>query len=386
MKRLKKVTLILTITIFSGIFTSCWNYKEINDVEVVLGAAINIDKKNNQYVLISEVLVAPGKKGDIEIQSRLVRSKGVSFYDAVRNFIELNGKIPYWAHTKVIIISDGTAGEGVVPVIDLVSRNPEVRPDMNILVSSEKTAEEILVAGIKEVQSASFKIKDTLKSNSSIGTYEEVDLWNFTHKLSEEGVSPVAPLVSIDRGVGKSTTKVSGLAVFKEDKMIGSLSGEETKYYLFTQDKIEGPLLVMRENDDGKEVKITLEVYRNKTKLKAIKKEGKLAVKVDIKTDVGIGEIAGTANFIEKEKREQVEKHCEEMIKVKINNLVQKVQEQYNSDIFGFGRIIKKQMPDEWKKVGEKWDEKFKELEVDVNADVTIVKTELTSEPIKVGD
>jgi spore germination protein KC len=384
-KSSKRMILILIMLISSVILTSCWNYREINDVDIIVGVGIDWDSKNNKYILTYEVISVEPGVGRGRMQSRTIQNTGDTLFGGIRKFAEKNGKVAYWAHTKVMIISRDTAEKGIVPMLDYTMRDAEFRPDMNILISDENTASQILT--LKQgMKISSFKLEESLKVQHKVGSFENVDLWNFTDKLSREGFSPVAPIVYLEKRGEKIVPKVSGTAVFKEDKMIGILGGDETKYYLFIDDEIRNQPLDIKYQVDSEDLNVSLEILKNNTKVKPINKGGKLVMSINIETDVAIAEIGGTKNIIEEKARGELEKNIEKYIKRNVIRLINRVQDEYNSDIFGFGNTIKKQMPKEWKKIGKEWDEYFPKLKVEVNTKVNITKSALTSEPIKIGE
>lgn len=59
-----------------------------------------------------------------------------------------------------------------------------------------------------------------------------------------------------------------------------------------------------------------------------------------------------------------------------INQTIESVQKQYESDIFGFGEAIHRSNPKEWKKIKRQWrDEGFSELSANVKVDVKLQHT-----------
>lgn len=43
-------------------------------------------------------------------------------------------------------------------------------------------------------------------------------------------------------------------------------------------------------------------------------------------------------------------------------------------------------MPDLWKQIGAEWGEVFKTVEVDVQAEISVINSAIMSKPVKVGD
>jgi spore germination protein KC len=109
-------------------------------------------------------------------------------------------------------------------------------------------------------------------------------------------------------------------------------------------------------------------------------------MKINIIVNVTIGEIDGNEDFIAKGKREELEKNAEHYIEQGVSNLIRRVEEEYGSDIFGFGNAVKIGMPDLWKNLKNSWDEEFKNLKFETAVSVNIKRSELTSHPVKAGE
>lgn len=101
---------------------------------------------------------------------------------------------------------------------------------------------------------------------------------------------------------------------------------------------------------------------------------------------MGIAEIDRAADVLEEKARKKLAKDTEKKIEENIKKLIKKVQTNYNSDIFGFGNSIKKNMPNEWKKICKEWDEYFPKLDVEVSSEVNITKSALLSKPHKIEE
>jgi len=62
---------------------------------------------------------------------------------------------------------------------------------------------------------------------------------------------------------------------------------------------------------------------------------------------------------------------------------LKKTQQEYSSDIFGFGVEVHKYHPQYWKKVKKNWDDIFSTLPVELQVDAKIRRTGLVNNPIK---
>lgn len=383
----KNILFILIIFMNIFILSGCWNYRDINETRLVQGMAIDYDEKKDEYIITVDI-VNPKPAGGGPMKGELLQSRGKLPFDGVRDIIMKIGRKVYWGHAKIMIVSENVAKKKMISVLDYISRDAEFRDDLWIVVSKERTAMEILQAQIDEEHKThtmiSLGLDDVMKSEKSISKYYGVPAWRFIKDLYAEGISPTLPMIKNVSDGERINHKIRGTAVFKKDKMVGSLDGDETKSFLWTIDKLKGGVFVVTSKLSDTPTEITLEISKNKTKVKPIYRKDQLFMKIDIETDVEIAEIGGVENFIDKKGREILKKDAEKSIKKRVEDVITKVQKDYHSDIFKFSPLIKKEMPDLWRKVKPNWDEVFRSLKMDVNVVVNIRGSSLKTEPIKV--
>lgn len=386
MKLILRITL-LSALIFTDMFlvTGCWNYREIEKLSIVAGAAI--DKEDDQYLMTVEIANLAGGK-EAKVESKKIEAKGDTIFDAARNVIKISGKRLYWSHVKVVIFSQEIAREGIIQAIDWFNRDAETRMSTNMLISKEKTAKELLEKQSITAEIRSFEMYDMLTSQESLSKAPRIAVYEFINALAAQGKSAVLPAVGITENEGQKTSELSGTAVFKEDRLIDFLDGEDTKYFLFILNKVRGGLLIQKVRTESSDANVTLEIFSEltNTKIKPIYSNGKLTMKLDVYITVSIGEIGGTENYINEPGRAKLKKDVEESLKDNIKRVIKKVQNDYGSDIFGFGSIVKGDMPYVWKDIEKDWEKIYKDLDVNVNVDVDITNSALVVKPIKKGD
>ncbi|WP_432405320.1 Ger(x)C family spore germination protein [Wukongibacter sp. M2B1] len=387
MGKIKK--LLVTITVIMLTTTGCWNYSEINDKRIIAGSAVDFDKKNEMLQLTVE-LVKPILSGEkSEMGSETYESAGDNMFNAIRNVISKTGKKIFWSHAKVLILSEDIINQEdkFLSVIDFIKRDAETRDDIMLLVSKEKTASEILKTDANIQNIISFHLEDMLQNHGSISKYRAVPLWKFVDELAAEGISPTLPAIQVSTYNNRDLSQIFGTAVFKGTKIVGWLSGSETKAFLFVIDELEGGTIVIEEkNLIKKPIRIAFEIFKSKTKIKPLYKDDKLIMRIDIKTVVNINEIDGDIDFMDEKNLELIQKNGENTIKNMVESVIKKVQKEYKSDIFGFGATLSREKPDLWKELKPDWDNIFSKLDVEVNSELEIRGSALRSKTIKVGD
>ncbi len=388
MRSARIIILLLVIFIITSLFSGCWNYKEIDDLAIVAGMAVDMDEDTGDYIVTVELVNAQGGgKGQAQgsLSPEIYDAQGKTIFEAVRNIILKVGKRLYWSHAKVGIISENIAREGVVGVIDWIERDAEVRTSIRLLISKEKTAGEIFYSFFPMESTVSFQLDKILKNTDVLRKAPDRDVWGFINDLSSEGVSAILPAVYLVGQRKNKVPQVYGTAIFKRDKLVGYLNGGESQLLSFIKDEVKSGIISI-ENVVGTKDDVSLEIFGNSTKIETDYEKGKLAIKIGMDVNVSIAEIKGSIDVIDLEKQSKLKSQAERYMEKEINTLINKVQEDYQSDIFGFGSEVKKEIPQLWKKIESNWDEEFANLDCEIKVEIEIKASATTSKPIKIGD
>ncbi len=378
---------ILFIYIISNVFlsTGCWNYREVEQLGLAAGVSIDKDDDNNNYIVTAELINTEPSRGSTKVSSQLFSARGKTIFDAVRNLILVTGKKIYWGHTKVIIISENIASNGIVAAIDWINRDSEPRQNTWILISHGITAHDVLKQKISSNDVTSTHLNEIIRSQNPIYKFPQMDIWRFRRDISSNTTSAIAPVVKIEKVNEFTFPEIYGTAIFKQDKLVGYLDGEETMDFLFIKNKIHEGSLVMKQPDNT-DTDVSLEIFKSKTKINSTYQNESFTMDINIDTVVAIDEVAGTKNFIDEPGRSKLEKDAEQLLKTRIEILLKKVQTNYKSDIFGFGDIIKRQHPDIWKSIPYTDEKVFSKMQFNVNVDLTIKGSGKISKPIRIGE
>lgn len=382
---MKKLLLLLYITIFIPLTTACWNYREVDKLTIVTGFAVDKTDQGN-YLLTFEVVDFQEAKDGQTIKSVLIESEGETILSAIRNSISKNYPKLYFGHTTMFIISQEVARDGVLKVIDLIFRDPEIRLSINLFVSEEETAGEILRAKALAAEQVSVELTNILDEQKSLSKALPVPAYEFVNAVSEDGISGIITSVCTAVNNEEKIVKLCGTAIFKEDKLQGFINGEETYALSFILDEVKKGIIVVNVGSETEKEIITFEILKNSTKVNPVYQNNKLSIIVSVDTEVDLIEQSSENNYNDEKERKELEKISEEQLKNKIESIINKMQREFGADIFGFGNQFYRELPKVWKEKGNEWGELFKDLEVTVETNIDIKHSGLLSEPIKIGD
>lgn len=361
----------------------CWNYREINEMNIVAGMAVDLNK-NNDYVVTVEIIQAENKGGEPQMVSVVIGMEGRTIFEGVRNIIMRSGRRLYWAHAKVLIISEEVARQGIIGILDWVTREREVRSDIALLVSREKTAGEIFRSRPQFETTVSYQLSNTLDDEQHVGKVVNMPLWRFLQHLGMEGRSSIVSTVNTLEYNEQIVSQVYGAALFLGEKQIGWLNGEDVKVISWLISPNIKTLL-MSIYQQG--VEVTYEFLDNNVAMKPFKKDGSLAIRIDQKVKVQLVELSSPVlHYNDLAVLRRMEHVLESQMERRIRDEIRELQKQYQIDILGLSGVIKRDMPEVWRQIKNDWLNIYPNLPVEVHVDVKIVETQMSRKPISVEE
>ncbi|MGM0472012.1 MAG: Ger(x)C family spore germination protein [Bacillota bacterium] len=402
---IKLITCLLLLISIASLLTGCWDYREVNDLSLVAGVVIEHPREDRYQITVESMVPRGGT--EVEMSSTVFSMQGQTFFDAVRKMVTKHSKQLYWSHANILIIDEEMAREDIIPALDFANRDAEMRSGIQLLIATEGQSDQILSQPKTVIHdTVSGQIEDILNAEANLTEFSSVPLWRFMQVLAQEGSCPVLPLVRLESksknskeekeadgnqqqqdeesSGSKNVPQVYGMAVFNNKQMVGTLNEVETRSLLIILDKLKNGLVVIEDSIVTKG-DVTFEIFANQTKLKPVSIDDQLGVEIKVRTKVGVGAFDST-EVLDSKKKEQIISSGEQKIERQIREVIYSVQEKYQSDIFGFGRLISNQQPEVWKEVSDNWSEVFRTLPVKVDVKFEIIGTGLRRESIKVEE
>ena len=389
----KRILFLIILCLF---LTGCWDKSELNELAITM--ALGIDKVDDEF-LVSAQTVVPGevssmKGGPGQSPVTLFQAKGDTVNAAIRNLAKVSPRTGYFGHLQIVVISETLAQEGISNILDFVSRYFEIRSDFYLLIAKETEAEKVLnVQTVLERIPANTIFNILHTSEHRLSNTRAMTLANLIVDLEREGKEGVITGIYImgdeESGSSKQNVesitptaqlKMDGIAVFKEDKLLGWLTDEEGKAYNIITDKVKNTLGTLSCPEGGK---VNVHVDSLTSKLKNTIVDGKPEIEIDIQISGNIGEIDCEIDVTKEETIKMLEKTYEEQVEKNVHETIQVVQDDFQSDIFGFGAAINQSNPKEWEKIKSQWDTEFSEIKTTVKAKMNIRHFGTVNNPIQ---
>ncbi|CAG7627367.1 Spore germination protein A3 [Paenibacillus solanacearum] len=396
---------------FVGILlTGCWDRQEIEERAIVLGIGIDdagegAAKEENEISFLHGT-IPPPKTGllrvtvQIAVPGRIplgpggggggggegggggqntvwvVNGVGYTLNDAINNLQQRISPPLFFGHLRIIVISENVAQKGITNLNDFFHRNPDIRR-MNWMFICKGYAEELMKASPQLERVPTLYLMNTMDQSVKMGRFPNDFLGIFWSASSAKGREGYLPYITLKP---EDTVELSGLAFFRDDKMVGTTKPLEITMYMgiVGLNPAGGEAFVEYPNSDthflfgarNRKAVITPEIRNGKPHMK---------IKVYIE-----GNILEKSNEHVRSTREvllQIEQELNKRVIEGYGNLIRKTMAK-GSDIFGFGEQIRAK---EWRywnkeiKTKENWQKMYKEMTFDIDVQIYIRRVGMKS-------
>lgn len=405
------------------LFTSgCWDKREMDTLTI--NSAIGFDQiktDGETKVLLSVLTLKPslgsgngysggGMSGDSGQQQtttgQVISVTGDTIIDAEHNWNQRSSRQLFMGHTKIFVIGESTAKEGIGWVLDFAARNCDI-PERTMVIVCEGRAQDFLQAQSEFEPQLSAEVFDMLSLNQLFtAKTRRTDIITVMYDLLTPGREPsivffktvtppekgsevrLTPPASGENGDSEDEQpqqkipKASGVVAFRGEKLVGRLKELETQGMLLIIGEVyEGVISVAFDSAE----KNTSFLFRDvKTKIKPSVKNDEIAFQVEIK---GIGELSEAAphtiDITKPSGVEKIEKLINQEVEHRCQSAVSKAQE-LQSDVFGFGDKLHRTQPEVWKELENRWEEVFPYVKVEIKADFTLEHSGLINKSLEI--
>lgn len=379
----RKISLCFMFLLVIYFLTGCWSRTELNELAIV--TAMGIDKSEEGYNVSVQIinpseLAGNAKSGRTEVV-RFTQS-GKTVTEAVRR---LSTDIPrriYVAHLSEVIFGEEIAKDGIAKALDVLSRQHEMRSDFYLTVARGSSAADILDVQTAFSKVPADKIFSTLEnSEKRWAATKTVTMDELISNIVSKGKEPVLMGVYVygDRESGSDVTNgqnispktgisVDSTAVFKKDKLQGWLNEADSIGFNYVIDNVDNTAVTVP-CEGGESTIVTISTS---TKVKGKIVKGTPKIEIDVTQEGNVGEVECTIDLTKQKTINELEEKYKKNTKEHIEGAIKTVQEEYQSDIFGFGEVIHRANPKAWKRLEQNWDQEFAKLDVTVNVDAKI--------------
>jgi spore germination protein len=376
----KRVLPTLVLSAVLVLPTGCWSSKEIEDVALFTGIALDkgqpapIEKEfeskgatySKRNKLMATLQLVPfksqknqGKKQDGKQPTFLnISGSGDSVLEILRQFSIRLDRPLMGHHLKVIIISvDLLRKQSIEQLTDFLLRDNEIRPSTLVYVSQGPARDTLMSKKLNEVPSfhISKAVRNRARTSKVLKPVTLSRLDSLTHSKKSFVLQTLV--------TGGDELELSGASIINATgHWIGSLNQENTECLAWLSgDRNAGVI----KTDDWNGETITYEIKSLRSKITPQVKGDQISFQVEIHT---LGRLIETwdeqSHPTTNDYANALDKRLEDKLASMMEELLVKLQSKYKSDVAGFGRRLAIKHPAAWKKVKEDWENVFSRSEI----------------------
>ncbi|MBU3099088.1 MULTISPECIES: Ger(x)C family spore germination C-terminal domain-containing protein [Clostridium] len=376
----KKIIIVLLVVSIVSIYAEKLQVSPVEDLNITAGVGYDINKGLNGEVEYRVPITiydfkTKGKEGagssiknstkiikGSDVSSSIIKTKANTIAE-IRQQRQLNASKPFTIGTpKITIIGEEQAFYGIKNIVNILFFNANGNDKVIFAVGKGK-AEDILRVKVDGYPSAADYMEGIVRHGTNYNFFNtEYNLLNIYVTLDSEGKNLVLPYLEIkDKNIA-----ITGMALFKGDKMAYVLPMEEGKIMNMLREKNGKGILSLQESPD-KYINYDATVKR---KVKCNKIKGKYEFIIDLEFQGDIIE-----NTLYKSMKKESEKEFEELISKKIEmkcyDFLCKMKNSYKIDCLNLGMYAAAKYGRE---SGVDWNDEVSNADIKVNVVVNIDK------------
>ncbi|MWC30558.1 Ger(x)C family spore germination protein [Paenibacillus sp. MMS18-CY102] len=396
--RLRKFLIAGVLLWMVLMMTGCWNRIELNELGIT--SATGIDWDGEQWVVTYQVVIPAsissglGTAGGGSPKSPVIvySTKGKSIRGAMMHSHSESPRKLFFAHNRVVILSEDVARRGFDELMDVYFRNAGPRETVSMLITPGK-ARRVLEQFMQLQVIPGEGLKDIITSETkNTSVLPNMKVYQVAMDLTGEAKSTVLPeiylsgsgdnssLQSLSQIATQSKLKLGRLAVLHNGKMVGWMSRKQSLGASYLRNSVQqASLVVPCGSEKGKMSYDTIQIVRSSTKLKPELQDGRLAYSAVVHASGSLTESSCSQNLYKPETISLIEKAGEKYIRSMMLEAWSRGQ-QLETDLFGAAEKAHRKYPKMWKKQWSKeWSGVFTTTQLEVHVDLRIARMGLSN-------
>ena len=300
------------------------------------------------------------------------------------------------SHCKILLVSEAIAKQGVEPLVNSLINKVETRPDCSIIVSKIPNDEfgTDKKPKIEELISKYYDVASNLETGR--GYSETIKLNEFYLTLNDSFFQPYASLgttyntskntnnenipsnldaqsKTLVTNLEKESVEVMGLAVFKKDKLVGSLNANQTlSHQLITNELDFSTINIISPFNQNETLDIYISTFK-KPNIKVDISKGSPFVQINLYVAARLISFNSyDINLLTEDKLNLIQDTVKKHLEYQLYDYLNTTSKNFKSDISGLGRYAVKNFTtiDDWNNYN--WLENYQNSTFKVTVDTSI--------------
>jgi len=379
----------LSVCLLPLFCTGCADATEVNRLAIVAMSGFDlVTPKSPASLTRATVQIArPSQLGGPETPSPagsmkgflLESGTGINVGAAFSDIQRQTSRRFYLSHRDATVVGEDYARHGISSLIDETLRNPQSRTRTFLLTAYHTQASHILSIpyGLNRLPSAA------VVEMQESGEILPVDVKQFAQDMMGPGdpyTMGILPMLGIHEK-NKYTFDIRHIAVYQKDHLVGWLSLNESSGFLFIMGRLRQDLMAVHLPGVPGTVSCTLLVLHTVKTIRVVRGKPQLTIETYIEDD--IIENGTPLNFHEVVNTNQVRLAIQRNVAERIRACLSALQQRYDADCLGSGRLLYEHYPQVWRKIEPQWRSVYKTMPITVTVHCQIRRGGQVGPPIR---
>ena len=402
MKAKRFLIFLIVIVLISLTFLGANSINSLDNLAYVVSIGFDI-KESGKLELSFQIALPSGNSGfsgsdSSQSSSSIINSVECNSIESGINLVNSYlGKKLNLSHCKAVVFSEEIAIKGVGEYLYTLMNNIEIRPTCMVIIS-KCNAKYFLNNSkpmLEQLSSKYYEVSSTAEKTT--GYTSDTTLQKFFCSLTDSFGEPYAILGSVndggntnnDSGISSedendnnniaSETPVDsqknietlGVAVFRDDKLVGELNGLETIAHLTVKNNLKNAVISIPSPFESSNF---IDLYIEKSKCKSLVElpNNTPYIKCNVKIDARILSMSDDYKYLDEKTIDTIEKYAINYIKSYMTKYLYKTAKEFKSDIASFGKYVVPKFTT-WKEWDDyNWLDNYQNSFFNVNVDVKV--------------
>ena len=391
---MKKLVILFLCTTF--LLGGCGYGLDVDKQSFVV--AVGVDKGEVFPLRITFVFANPSsssggenseQKDSSSKSSDIITVEAPTIFSATRKLDAIKSKTINLSHTKVVVFSEEIAKDGIKNFLTGFASSRDFRPNTYVCITKGNSQK--YLSSVKPSQESNIeKYYDKIMRKVASDKVNEAYLYYLYFNVMEKFSGSLVPLVGVSKNElsdptveispedddlsyearagellrdAKNPAEILGGAIFKNDKMLGTLGSFETDLVRIICDEYYPKNYSIHYPEFDGFVTVRL-IQQTSPSVKTNIKNGSANIQISVPVSIEYVD----AGDIESNK-EKSDKFCKFLAKAlsrEAKELINKAQKEFGADILGLGESLKRHFLDEKDWESFKWEEKYPTAQIKV--------------------
>ncbi|NMH69074.1 Ger(x)C family spore germination protein [Bacillus sp. RO3] len=313
---MNRKNIFFVLFIISLFLSGCVDREILDDLYIETAKAYDYEGENS----IRGTALFPIYMADKSIQNGTLSAKASSTREVLEK-LERRAQQPLVrGGVDVVLVGEKLAEKGIIDIADSLQRDASVGARVYLTVTEGKAGE--LIKGNYGLRGNGTYISNLLAHNIRRRELPETNLHLFLFDFFQEGQTAYLPIL---KQLSHDSIEISGVALFKDDKMVKRIPAQDMFFFKLLVDKLaEGSHVIKmgkKEGDAEKLVEASVTSLSSKHKIEVKHKADPVEVQVQVEVKGIVREYTGKklttkkVDAVEKKMMEDIETKCLAMLK-----------------------------------------------------------------------